>query len=352
MINSLNSLSVNDSLAAPSAGDQSSSTEATCPVCAAHCDGAPLYRYTVSQAAAHFCPPSRDAVRHERLVKSIRRLWEGDECVILRCGNCGFGFGHPFVGGDEEFYRILHEQKGYPAWRWDYDVAIAEAVRKSPGGNVLDIGAGVGNFLRGLDGSWKRHAVEGSELTRSELEASGIKVFRDLSEAAQSQAGEFQVVTLFQVLEHIADFGELLAQCHRLLAPGGRLVVTVPDGDAMIRQERVTGCHDMPPNHVGKWTPASLARVLRRIGFECSPPIYEPASWGNLKANLHMRVSADAAQQKSLAAQAYRIRSKPLRIAALSFLGGPALLRMLPYGRQLRLGGAFAVIAIAGDPSH
>ena len=86
--------------------------EVNCPVCSAHCAGLPLYRYTVEQAAAHFCPPGRDADRYERLVKCIRRLWKGDESVILRCGSCGFGFGHPFVGGDEEFYRILHEQKG------------------------------------------------------------------------------------------------------------------------------------------------------------------------------------------------------------------------------------------------
>lgn len=330
-------------------GNSIISTAVICPVCGQQCDAEPLYRYTVSQAAAHFCPPSRDAIRYGRLVKCIRRLWEADECVTLRCDNCEFAFGHPFVGGDEEFYRILHEQKGYPAWRWDYDVAVAEAIAKFSGGRILDVGAGVGMFLRSLDQNWERHAVEGSEVTRSEVEASGINIFRDLSDAARTYAGTFQVVTLFQVLEHIAEFDGLLKQCRQLLAPGGRLVITVPDGEAMIRQERLTGCHDMPPNHISKWSPDSLARVLRGIGFECSQPIYEPASWGNVKANLHMRVSADAAQQKSLAAQAYRIRSKPLRIAVLSFLGAPALLRMLPNARQLRLGGAFAMVALAGD---
>jgi len=321
--------------------------EVSCPVCGNHCDATPLYRYTVSQAASHFCPPSRDADRYARLVNCIRRLWQGDECVILRCCNCAFAFGHPFVGGDEEFYRILHEQKDYPSWRWDYDVAIAEALAKFSQGKILDIGAGVGMFLRGLPDTWERYAVEGSEVTRRELEAAGITVFRDLEDAAHSQAGTFQVVTLFQVLEHIADFETTLRQCRRLLAPGGRVVITVPDGDAMIRQEQLTGCHDMPPNHVGKWTPNSLSRVLTQTGFSSGAAIPEPPSWNNLKANLHMRVSADANEQKSLAAQVYRIQSKPLRIAALSLLGGPALLRMLRYGRQLRAGGAFGMVGVA-----
>lgn len=335
----------------PEAGPEIVVGEAYCPVCGSNCAGPPLYRYTVEQAAAHFCPPTRDMDRNRRLQDCIGALWRGNDCAIHRCDQCGFAFGHPFVGGDEKFYSILHEQKDYPSWRWDYDVAIAEVVEKFGGGRILDVGAGLGMFLRGLGGRWECYAVEGSEVTRRELEASGIKVFRGLSDAAHSHAGTFQVITLFQVLEHIAEFNLLLKQCHDLLAPGGRLVVTVPYGEAMIRQERLTGCHDMPPNHINKWTPDSLIRVLRRSGFECSQPIYEPSSWRNLKANLHMRVSGDATNHNSLAAQVYRIRSRPLRIAALSLLGGPALLRMLPYGRQLRQGGAFAMIGIAGSGS-
>jgi SAM-dependent methyltransferase len=318
-----------------------------CPVCENRCAGPSLYRHSVEQAAAHFCPPTRDANRNQRLRHCISKLWQGNECAIMRCGQCGFAFGYPFVGGDEEFYSILHEQKAYPTWRWDYDVAMAKAVENCAGGNILDIGAGVGNFLRRLDGSWKCYAVEGSELTRRELEASGITVFRNLAGVAQSHAGTFQVVTLFQVLEHIADFNTLLKQCRSLLAPRGRLVVTVPFGEAMIRQQRLTGCYDMPPNHIGQWTPDSLSQVLMRAGFECGEPVFEPPSWKNLKANLHMRISADAADENSVAAQVYRISGRLLRVAALSVLAGPALLRMLPYGNQLRAGGAFAMVGIA-----
>lgn len=323
----------------------------TCPACRAACSDEPLYRYSTYEAASHFCPPTRDADRFSRLSNCIGKLWGGEECKVLRCANCGFAFGYPFVGGDEEFYSILHEQKDYPAWRWDYDVAMAEAVAKFGGGKILDVGAGVGMFLRGLDGDWDRYAVEGSETTRRELEAAGIKVFRDLSEGAQQNAGTFQVVTLFQVLEHIAEFDLVLTLCHKLLAPGGRLVITVPDGVAMIRQERLTGCHDMPPNHINKWTAESLSLVLRRSGFECGAPLYEPSSWKNLKANLHMRVGADATHHNSLAAQFYRIRNRPMRIAALSLLAAPALVRMLPHGRELRSGGAFAMVGVTPEVS-
>ena len=101
----------------------------TCPACSAACADPPLFRYTAEQAAAHFCPPVREPDRNARLRRCVERLWGGDDCEVLRCRECGFGFGRPFVGGDEEFYSILHEQAGYPAWRWDYDVALDKVIR-------------------------------------------------------------------------------------------------------------------------------------------------------------------------------------------------------------------------------
>ena len=102
---------------------------------------------------------------------------------------------------------------------------------------------------------------------RRKLAANGATVFNDLASAAGKAPAFFQLITLFQVLEHISEFRSLLTKCRKLLAPKGLLFVTVPDCDAMIRQERMTGCPDMPPNHVNKWTPKSLALVLEEAGF-------------------------------------------------------------------------------------
>ena len=324
-----------------------SPTSVICPVCGSVCQDLPLYHYTAKQAASHFCPITRDADRHQRLETAIKKLWQGDECSILQCNECGFAFGYPFVGGDEEFYSILHEQKGYPVWRWDYDVAVSEALNPTGGGKILDVGAGVGMFLSSLGKEWERYAVEGSESTRKVLEASGIKVFRNLSASAQKEAGTFEIITIFQVLEHIAEFHEVIAQCRQLLSVGGKLVISVPDGEAMIRQERLTGCPDMPPNHINKFTPDSLSRVLKNAGFETTPAIYEPSSWFSFKKALHLKVIADSTKPHSMAAQVYRVPNKLLRAPLLAGLGVFAMLRMLPYLGQLSQGGAFTMAAIA-----
>jgi SAM-dependent methyltransferase len=325
--------------------DTSFAQHVSCPVCQSLCTDPPLSQYSVTEASAHFCPSTRDAERNARLQACIRRLWQGEECSILRCRECGFSFGHPFVGGDEEFYSILHEQKAYPGWRWDYDVALDTALKAKDGGRILEIGAGVGNFLKSLAQKWERFAVEASESNRLELEKAGIRVFRDLPATVMTEAGSFEVIVLFQVLEHIAEFKSILVQCRKLLKADGRLVITVPDADAMIRQERLTGHADMPPNHINKFTPQSLSRALLDAGFAPGPVIPEPSSWRNLKASLHMRVATDAAQEKTLAAQVYRIKNKRLRQPFLVLLGAPALLRLLPHVMKLQQGGAFAITA-------
>jgi SAM-dependent methyltransferase len=314
-------------------------------VCEATCGDAPLFRYSAERSAAHFCPAARDRERNRHLAESISALWGGRECTVVRCAGCGFGFSDPHVAGDEHFYELLHEQQGYTKWRWDYDVAIAEAVRPRSGGRVLDIGAGTGAFLSSLGPEWDKFATEGSETTRSILAQKWIRVYRDLGTLAGELHGGFDVITMFQVLEHIAEFRPLLRLCRDLLKPGGQVVITVPDGDAMIAQERITGCPDMPPFHVNKWTPNSLARALASAGLQPGTHGAEPASWRNLAGAAHLRIIADASAPRSITAQVYGL-SRRYRRPVLVLLAGIAVLRLLPHFASITRGGTFAMAAI------
>jgi SAM-dependent methyltransferase len=327
-------------------------TAVTCPVCSQWCNGEPLYRYTANEAASHFCPPARSPASHARLNACIRRLWSGDSCEVFQCEACGFGFGHPFVGGDEEFYALLHESVGYPKWKWDYEVGLSVSNKYRDGGRILDIGAGQGYFLRRLDRRWQCFATEGSSVTREHLRANDVTVFDNLDAAAQHARHAFQVVTLFQVLEHLSSFREVLAQCRQLVAADGTLLIVVPHGDAMIAQERVTGCADMPPNHIGKWTPHSLALALQASGFRPGDAIIQPAALKNIPGLLHLRLRSDAMRPSSAAAQVYRIRNRRVRAGVLSLMAIAALVRMLPSLAQWPLSGAFAMTATPVRPSH
>jgi SAM-dependent methyltransferase len=318
-----------------------------CPVCgtANHCQS--LAFYSAEQAAAHFCTETRDADRNVRLRRCIARLWGGEIAHFRRCDRCGFGYGYPFIGGDEEFYSILHEQHDYPRWRWEYELALAEisevSNQRSPA--VIDIGAGNGAYLRNLPAGWRRFAVEASSTMRTLLSKDGIVVCRSLTEAVNGHAGRFHLVTMFQVLEHLANFADALANCREIINDAGRLVISVPDCDAMIEQERATGITDMPPSHINKWTPHSLELALTRAGFRVDRIVWERASLATLTDSIHQKVMANAANPRSLGAQIYRIRTRKIRALLLSVLAIPATLMLLKHWRFLLKGGSFAVIA-------
>jgi len=319
-----------------------------CPVCGATNEGQSLASYSIEDAAAHFCTETRDAARNARLRNCIARLWKEHTCHFRRCDLCGFGYGYPFVGGDEEFYSILHDQHAYPHWRWEYDLALAEANKTasnqlSPA--AIDIGAGDGAFLRKLPRRWHRFGVEGSSTTRALLSNQGIIVCRDLAEAANIYPERFHLVTMFQVLEHLANFAETLTMCRKIIHPTGKLVISVPDCDAMIAQERATGIPDMPPNHINKWTPNSLRMALKRADLTITRTVSEKASLATLKGAIYQRIVANAINPNSLGAQIYRLPGRRARASLLPILAIPAVLMLVKHWRYLLRGGSFAVIA-------
>jgi len=305
-----------------------------------------LSSYSIEETAAHFCPPTRDADRYRRLTLSLKSLWKQDECLLVKCSACGFAFGFPHIGGDELFYGILHEQYGYPGWRAEYDMAINDVLKNYNSGLILDIGAGTGNFLRSLNKEWECYAVEGSETTRDILKAHGIQTYPDLDTLADDKTGLFTAITIFQVLEHIADFDSILGKCARLLKQGGDIVISVPDGNDMIKQEELLHCPDYPPNHINKWTKESLSEVLSKHGFKVTQCLKSPDSLHELKSALHVKLLGNAAQKPlSLAARVYSIKSKKMRIPLLSALAVIEAVRLLSHLKQLRKGRSLIVYA-------
>ena len=323
-------------------------SDVQCPICEAP-SVTDLTTYTTEEAASHFCPPHRDEERYDRLVNAIANLWPESTCTVYRCDHCGFGFGTPYRGGDDRFYSILHEQMGYPVWRWDYDVAL-EKIGSSRGKRVLDIGAGSGNFLSSLDSGSERFAVESSSTTIQALAERGISAVPTLEALGPQYEGSFDVITMFQVLEHIAPPTDVLQACSRLLVPGGLLIITVPDADAMFTQERVLGAPDMPPNHINKWTRQSLSYAVGKEGIKPESYCEEPSALHLIRDRLHLKLMRDSQNPRTLAGLVYRIRNRSVRAALLAAIAPIALVRLLPHVSYLMSGGSFALTARRQSP--
>jgi 2-polyprenyl-3-methyl-5-hydroxy-6-metoxy-1,4-benzoquinol methylase len=321
-----------------------------CPACRSNEEKQIINQYYYDQTAKYFCPPSRDKSRSERYANAVKRLWKQDIGYFLRCKVCDFGFGYPFIGGDDEFYDIVHEQSDYPKNRWEYDLTIDEFFTKTPVLKILDIGAGGGFFLDKVKCPQK-FAMEGSETNRTLLKEKGYHVFRDDNGLIEKNQGSFNYITMFHVLEHISEFENILYSANYLLGVQGTLIISVPDCDAMILQEKLTGYPDIFPNHINKWTPHSLELVLNKFGFKKEEVIYEQASIRKFFDSVHLKISHQATKNRTFASNIYKIKNKKIRIIFLLLYSLSIIPSLIPYYKKLSGRGSFLLRAVKINPA-
>tara|TARA_R100001132_G_C3263175_1_gene86746 strand:+ start:174 stop:1022 length:849 start_codon:yes stop_codon:yes gene_type:complete len=94
-------------------------------------------------------------------------------------------------------------------------------------GSLLDIGAGTGDFLKyAKDNNWEVNGVEVNASARSLSLNKGIPLKESIEECKGNQ---FDVVTLWHVLEHLPDLQNTVLNIEALVKEGGTLIVAVPN---------------------------------------------------------------------------------------------------------------------------
>jgi 2-polyprenyl-3-methyl-5-hydroxy-6-metoxy-1,4-benzoquinol methylase len=138
--------------------------------------------------------------------------------------------------------RLRRQPTGATTTIWD-GIARANAGRLkclaragAHGGRLVDVGCATGFFLdEAREAGWKVAGVDCSPWARSMAARQlGLETFESLTEARENAAAPFQAVTLFQVLEHLADPAEALREVAAALEPGGTLVVETWDRESLV----------------------------------------------------------------------------------------------------------------------
>ena len=166
---------------------------------------------------------------------------------------------------DEYGSQILHRMSGVPNFnRW-----MADVVRPHLGARVLEIGAGLGNLSRQLCPREHYTAsdinplyldyLRGTNTGRPYFEARRL----DLTSSTDFEAvrGRYDTVVCLNVLEHLPDEQGALANLRTALAPGGRVVILVPQGTWLY------GSLDRVLGHERRYTRASLAGAVEQAGL-------------------------------------------------------------------------------------
>jgi len=139
-------------------------------------------------------------------------------------------------------------------------------------GKLLDVGAATGFFVeQARRVGWDAIGVEPSDwaaaYARNEL---GVDVQTGTLESKQFPDAAFDVVTLWEVIEHLPDPRVTLAEIRRVLRPGGRLVLSTPDAGsvaARLSGRRWLGWRKVP-EHLFFFDHANLDRLLSQAGFK------------------------------------------------------------------------------------
>jgi SAM-dependent methyltransferase len=137
-----------------------------------------------------------------------------------------------------------------------------QALPKRPG-RILEVGCGTGSSLEMLKRYGKVDAIEPDGPARAlASKRSGIKVKGGLlPDGVKLSDGAYDLILLLDVLEHIPDDEGTLAALLPKLAPGGRLMVTVP------AMPWLWSSHDVAHHHQRRYTARSLEDVFRRAGY-------------------------------------------------------------------------------------
>ena len=312
-----------------------------CPVCATE-SAVQLWQVSSRDAAQHYVLKEAAKERYNALVKSIESLWGGENCRVVRCGSCQFVFSDPYIAGNAGFYGLAYERSGYPKWKWEYQITLEALRHEKKSEAYLEIGAGDGAFVSKVVNELippeRAFCTEFSEYGRNRIRELGIrceaKDIRDIK--APEFQGHFDVVCMFQVLEHLADLDSLFKQLRWLTTKSAHMYIAVPNPDRIEYNELNGALWDMPPNHIGRYRKATFEAICARWGWEMldhkieRSPIFDTA-----KSFVLYRFLKRAQDSSSWENKVMRISHAKLRkavqlvgVAIHLLLSMPALARM------------------------
>jgi ubiquinone/menaquinone biosynthesis C-methylase UbiE len=167
----------------------------------------------------------------------------GAHHAIVQCSQCGLVYANPRwddgeildhyeavkdpVYLEEREGRVLTFQRHLPPLLKVYGHP------PRPGERLLDVGCYIGVFVEiARDAGWEAVGVEPSDWAVAEARKRGLDVVQGTLAQARFPDDSFDVVTMWDVFEHLTDPMAELREAHRILRPGGLLVLHTMDIDS------------------------------------------------------------------------------------------------------------------------
>ncbi len=241
----------------------------------------------MERVACNLCGADDAAVRFPSTLPPNPSLadWTAYRCTysgygvhptIVRCRRCGLVYANPRQEGATilETYEAVKdplyiEEREGRVLTFEHHLRPLERLTGPPDGRrLLDIGAYTGVFVEiAARHGWDAWGVEPSHWAVEEARKRGLQVVQGTTETAELPEGGFDVVTMWDVIEHLTDpLGEL-RRVYGLLRPGGLLIVHTIDIGSLFARLMGARWPWLMEMHLYYFNRRTLRLMLEKAGF-------------------------------------------------------------------------------------
>lgn len=208
-----------------------------------------------------------------------RGLFVKDGFKHVKCPDCGLIYVSLILREDvmEKYWReelawtgVLNSGPQMEMDSLKYTYGLDLVAHRFPGRRLLDIGSGPGGFIRqASELGWQATALELNQESSDKLAAEGYKVIVKQLEMADLSPASFDLISLWEVVEHLAEPRTVLAEARRLLAAGGLFLILVPNVNSLVsrllhEKSNTFGGH----SHLNHFSPETLTALLQSVGLK------------------------------------------------------------------------------------
>ena len=199
-----------------------------------------------------------------------------EKISLYRCQVSQIDFFTPAsAAGSDQLYRNLQKFDWfYMPEKWEFEEALKDLVGCE---KILEVGCGPGFFVEKATKKLKGSSVKGIELSEATIQKAlqkNLPVERvDLQELV-ARGEIFEAVCSFQVLEHVNQPRDFLEAMIKVLAPGGRLILCVPNKDSFLQYQY--NLLDMPPHHMTRWNSFTFQYLEKLFPLKIVQMRFEP----------------------------------------------------------------------------
>jgi len=201
----------------------------------------------------------------------------GRHHAIVQCLDCGLVYSNPRWDDSDlmESYEAvqdplyLQERQGRVLTFEKHLLPLEEITGPANGRKLLDVGCYTGVFLEiAARHGWDAWGIEPSQWAAELTRQQKLNVIEGTLETANLPEASFDVVTMWDVIEHVADPMAEVRRAHRVLRPGGLIVIHTMDIDSWFSRLMGPRWPWLMEMHIYYFSRRTIAAMLEKAGFQ------------------------------------------------------------------------------------